>query len=119
MKIVPAAAAVLCAFAAAPALAADIARGQTISKRWCSSCHVVASDQKQASVDVPSFADIARRRTEAKPLAVFLSEPHGMMPNLSLTQLEIADIVAYIRSLAPGGDPAPEPRKPPDLPKNG
>lgn len=104
---------------AGAAWAADTARGRIISARWCAACHVVTDDQKQASVDAPSFGDIARRRTEPKPLAVFLSEPHGMMPDMSLTQIEIADIVAYIRSLAPGGDPSPAPRKPPDSPKNG
>ena len=103
----------------ASAFAADPGRGLTISRRWCASCHVVAADQKQASVDVPSFADIAKRRTETKPLAVFLSEPHGMMPNMNLTQSEISDIVAYIRALAPGGDPSPAPVKPPETPKNG
>ena len=67
----------------------------------------------------PTFADIARRKTEKKPLAAFLAEPHGKMPDMSLTRAEIDDIVAYIRSLgAPGSEPA-EPRKPPELPKNG
>ncbi len=119
MRMGLAAGAAVVLLAGAPALGADVRRGETISQRWCASCHVVSASQKEASVDVPSFMDIARRRTEKKPLEVFLSEPHGMMPNLSLTQLEIADIVAYIRSLAPGGDPSPEPRKPPALPRSG
>lgn len=105
--------------AAAPAFAADVENGLKISRHWCAACHVVAPDQTSASVDVPTFADIARRKTEKKPLAAFLAEPHGKMPNMSLTRAEIDDIVAYIRSLgAPGSEPA-EPRKPPELPKNG
>jgi hypothetical protein len=44
----------------------------TIAKRWCAACHVVTSEQKTGSADVPSFADIARRRTNAKALAAFL-----------------------------------------------
>lgn len=119
MRMRLAAAAAFSILAAAPAFAVDLQHGLTISKRWCASCHVVTTDQKEASADVPTFMDIARRRTQKKPLADFLTEPHGMMPNLSLTQAEIADIVAYIRSLAPGGDPTPEPHKPPPSPRNG
>lgn len=109
--------AVVCA--AAPASAVDADNGQKLSKLWCAACHVVSSDQTSASVDVPTFADIARRKTEKKPLAAFLAEPHGKMPNMSLSRSEIDDIVAYIRSLGAGGDDPAEPRKPPDLPKNG
>ena len=109
--------AVVCA--AAPASAVDADNGRKLSKLWCAACHVVSSDQTSASVDVPTFADIARRKTEKKPLAAFLAEPHGKMPNMSLSRSEIDDIVAYIRSLGAGGDDPAEPRKPPDLPKNG
>lgn len=105
--------------AAASALAADIHNGLKISRQWCAACHVVAPEQTSASVDVPTFADIARRKTERKPLAAFLSEPHGMMPNMSLSRTEIDDIVAYIRSLGSSGAEPTEPRKPPELPKNG
>ena len=111
----------IAAFAAAavPAFAADIENGLKISRQWCAACHVVASDQTSASVDVPTFADIARRKTEKKPLAAFLAEPHGKMPNMSLSRVEIDDIVAYIRSLGSAANDPAEPRKPPELPKNG
>ena len=102
-----------------PVLAADADNGLKLSKLWCAACHVVASDQTTASVDVPTFSDIARRKTEKKPLAVFLAEPHGKMPNMSLSRNEIDDIVAYIRSLGPAGVEPTVPKKPPDLPKNG
>jgi mono/diheme cytochrome c family protein len=105
--------------AAGPALAADADNGLDISRRWCAACHVVAPDQREASADVPTFADIARRKTEAKPLAMFLATPHGKMPNMTLSQPEIADIVAYIRTLGPTPvAPTPEPRKE-ERPKNG
>ena len=45
----------------APAIAADVAHGERIARRWCASCHVVAPDQQKGSTDTPSFADIARR----------------------------------------------------------
>ena len=111
---------IVCAqIACAPALAADVENGLKLSKQWCAACHVVTSDQKSGSVDVPTFADVARRKTEKKPLAAFLAEPHGKMPNMSLSRSEIDDIVAYIRSLGPAADDPAEPRKPPELPKNG
>ena len=54
---------------ASSASAADIENGLKLSKQWCAACHVVSSDQKSASVDVPTFGDIAHRKTEKKPLA--------------------------------------------------
>ncbi|MCC0002500.1 MAG: hypothetical protein H6871_05735 [Methylobacteriaceae bacterium] len=50
---------------ASSASAADIENGLKLSKQWCAACHVVSSDQKSASVDVPTFGDIAHRKTEA------------------------------------------------------
>ncbi|MFV0280153.1 MAG: c-type cytochrome [Rhodoblastus sp.] len=105
--------------AASPAIGADVENGLKISKQWCAACHVVAPDQTSASVDVPTFGDIARRKTEKKPLAAFLAEPHGKMPNMSLTRNEIDDIVAYIRSLGPAGAEPEPPRKLPERPRNG
>jgi mono/diheme cytochrome c family protein len=98
------------AFAASAvfASAADAGHGKTIAKRWCAACHLVSGEQTSASADVPSFADIAARRSEAKALANFLADPHPKMPDMHLTRGEIDDIVAYIRSLGP----RPGPREP-------
>jgi mono/diheme cytochrome c family protein len=105
--------------AAVPAAAADKAHGKRIAQRWCASCHVVAEGQKSASADVPTFADIGRRREDAKALAYFLADPHPKMPNMHLSRREIDDLVAYIRSL----DPRPRPPEPgvdkDDRPKQG
>lgn len=91
------------AFAAplpASALPADPAQGEQIARRWCATCHVVAADQKRASADVPSFFDIGARKTNGD-LTSFLTDPHPKMPNLNLSREQIADLTAYIRSLAP------------------
>ncbi|HUO55007.1 MAG TPA: c-type cytochrome [Rhodoblastus sp.] len=87
---------------AAPAFAAppDAAHGGEIAKRWCAACHLVAANQKEASADVPSFFDIAARKTKGD-LTAFLTDPHPKMPDMSLTRQEIADLTAYIESLAP------------------
>jgi mono/diheme cytochrome c family protein len=80
------------------ASAADPAQGETIARRWCAPCHLVSSDQKQASADVAPFAEVARTKTNAQ-IAAFLTDPHPKMPDLQLSRQQIADLVAYIRSL--------------------
>jgi mono/diheme cytochrome c family protein len=81
------------------AFAAYAAKGEVIAKRWCAACHLVSSDQTQANSDAPSFAEIAHKKPSSKTLSAFLTDPHPKMPDMSLTRDEIADIVAYIKSL--------------------
>jgi mono/diheme cytochrome c family protein len=124
MKIERAALAFVAALAsfgcAMPASAGgDVARGAVIAKRWCVNCHVVSADQTSAKVDVPTFADIARRRPDDRALSSFLVNPHPPMPNLSLTRQEIDDVVAYIRSLEPNPHAAPPATKEPEAPPKG
>jgi mono/diheme cytochrome c family protein len=104
---------------AMPASAGGVAQhGESIAKRWCVNCHVVSADQKSAKVDVPTFADIARRRPDDRALSNFLLDPHPPMPNLSLSRQEIDDVVSYIRSLDPHA-PASPPAKDPEPPTKG
>jgi mono/diheme cytochrome c family protein len=75
-------------------------RGQQLAGRWCASCHLVGPEQREALADVPSFASVARREDLSEALlAAFLATPHPPMPNMSLSRQEIADVLAYIRSL--------------------
>ena len=76
--------AVIIGLTLSPAMGADADHGAELAKRWCASCHVVNSDQKQASADVPPFAALAQRSDfGAEKLAFFLLEPHPKMPNYS------------------------------------
>ena len=85
---------------ASPVFAADPDHGADLARRWCASCHVVASGQTQASADVPSFASVARKPDfSAERLAFFLLDPHPKMPNFPLSRIEAADIAADIGSL--------------------
>ena len=93
-------------FAGSPATAADAkpdaGHGGDLAKRWCSSCHLVEGDQKQANADVPSFGSIAAKSDfTPEKVAFFLLEPHPKMPmpNFQLSRSEAADIAAYIGSL--------------------
>jgi mono/diheme cytochrome c family protein len=83
------------------ASAADPDHGQTLARRWCATCHVVAPNQQRPTGEAPPFAAIAKRPDfDANRLANFLLDPHPKMPNMSLTRTEAADIVAYIAALA-------------------
>ena len=92
--------AVMIGLTLSPAMGANADHGAELAKRWCASCHVVSSDQKQASADVPPFAALAQRSDfGAEKLAFFLLEPHPKMPNYPLSRNEAGDIAAYIGSL--------------------
>jgi mono/diheme cytochrome c family protein len=92
--------AVVAAMATPAAFAADPDHGETLVKRWCASCHLVASDQKSATTDAPSFALVAKRPGfDADKIAFFLLDPHPKMPNMELSRIEAADIAAYIATL--------------------
>ena len=81
------------------ALAADARKGETLAKRWCAACHVVAADQLVGTTQSPAFSTIARKPdfTEAM-LALFLLNPHPRMPDMNLSRSEAADLAAYIRA---------------------
>ena len=91
----------ICAFAMAAASlahAADADNGGKIAERWCAQCHVVSSGQKSANVDVPSFNKIARSvEIDSKRIEAYLKVRHTQMPDMSLTNGEIDDLIAYIR----------------------
>jgi mono/diheme cytochrome c family protein len=81
-------------------MATDANHGAELAKRWCATCHLVDSAQKQASADVPPFATIARKSDfTPEKVAFFLLDPHPKMPNFPLSRNEAADIAAYIGSL--------------------
>ena len=92
--------------ASLPASAQEVGNadvGRRLSETWCSSCHVVAASQSQASSNgVPSFRAIAADMA-VTPMALdaFLQTPHHRMPDLHLSREEIDDVSAYILSLRP------------------
>jgi mono/diheme cytochrome c family protein len=89
---------VLAAAITQPALAADASNGERLATRWCSACHVVANDQREANADAPPFEEIAKRFSEPG-LTTFLLDPHAKMPDMNLTRIEAGDIAAYVRKL--------------------
>jgi len=79
--------------------AADAGKGETLAKRWCAACHVVASDQQRGTIQAPPFSSIANKSDfNETTLAYFLLTPHPQMPDMSLTRSEAADLAAYIKT---------------------
>ena len=82
---------------AANAYAADVQHGETLAKRWCASCHIVAPDQSHGEDNAPPFATIAKiPGFNADLIARFLMNPHPKMPDMQITRDEAADLAAYI-----------------------
>ena len=83
-----------------PAFGADPDHGERLARRWCSPCHVVASNQRRPTSEAPPFATIASRPDfDAGKTAMFLLNPHPKMPNMGLSRTEAADLSAYISTL--------------------
>lgn len=84
----------------APCRAADPSIGKDIAERWCASCHLVESGQRNSTDLAPPFTYLAKRPDfDQNKLAFLLLIPHPNMPKLSLNRAEISDLAEYIRSL--------------------
>ena len=83
-----------------PAFGADAQNGGVLASRWCVSCHIVAPDQRQSASEAAPFREIAKKPDfDAARLALFLLNPHPVMPNMGLSRNEAADLAAYIATL--------------------
>lgn len=82
------------------AFSADAQHGKLFARRVCALCHVVADGQRPGDPDAPSFRSIPESPQFHEKGAALLLEKHPKMPNLALTQTELDDVVAYIKSLA-------------------
>lgn len=82
--------------------AQSLRAGLQLAQTQCATCHQVGPGAREKAAVAPSFADIASTKgmTEIS-IEVFLSTPHGRMPNYVLSQSQIADVAAYIMSLRP------------------
>ena len=86
--------------AATSSFAASPDQGETLARRWCTGCHLVAADQKAATTEAPPFASIAKRPDfDPAKIGFFLRDPHPKMPNMALSRDEAANIAAYIATL--------------------
>lgn len=81
--------------------AGDAKAGKETARRWCAECHLVETRPGATAIDAaPPLAVIANDPTKTSSyLHAWLFKPRPPMPNLSLSQREIDDLVAYIESL--------------------
>ena len=90
---------ILACAAGTGALAADAFKGETLAKRWCATCHIVSSEQQRGTTQAPPFSAVASKPDfNERTLAYFLLTPHPLMPDMSLTRGEAADLAAYIKN---------------------
>lgn len=81
-------------------MAQDIQAGEKLAQTWCAGCHQVGPNPRSANDAVPPFAAVAAAKGMTQTaLTVFLSTPHGKMPDYSLSRQQIRDVSAYIMSL--------------------
>jgi mono/diheme cytochrome c family protein len=84
----------------AHAAQADSKKGARLAEQWCAHCHVIGNNSAGSIPQgPPSFRRIARDGMTDDQLRVFLSHPHGAMPDLELTRVEISDLIEYIETL--------------------
>ena len=80
--------------------AGPVVAGKAVAQRWCVSCHVVSTTQKQGSDQAPTWRAVANRPgTSSDSLHAFLAHPHGKMPDFKLSSTDVDNVVAYILSL--------------------
>ena len=82
--------------------AADAASGGVLARQLCVNCHVVAPGEagKQVTAGIPSFKAVANKPGQTpEKIQDFILNPHPPMPQVQLTNIERANLAAYILSL--------------------
>jgi mono/diheme cytochrome c family protein len=79
----------------------DVVAGRMLAIESCVQCHSLSFEQRlERPYEAPGFDEIADKpQTTALSLRAFLQQPHPTMPNLTLTQEERDNAIAYILSL--------------------
>jgi len=83
------------------AQAADLApEGRRLAQDLCAGCHASAAGKGAISPGAPDFETVARNPAmTALAIRVFLQTPHANMPDIMLSDDDIAALTAYILSL--------------------
>lgn len=88
----------------AAAAKAAISRGHDFVAANCGRCHAVEPKGDSPLIQAPHFRDLAKRYP-LEDLAEALSEGivtgHKDMPQFQLDQGQVADVIAYLKSLKP------------------
>lgn len=87
-----------------PASAQDIESGREIAQRNCARCHAIAEKGDSPFHEAPPFRDIAAKGNVdqlEEALAEGIVVGHQAMPEFQLQPQQIADFLAFLKSLAP------------------
>ena len=93
------AASLVASLAATPCFAADPDQGETLARRWCTGCHLVATDQKAATTDAPPFPAMRSGRVRPRQDRILPARPASENAEHDADRAESADIAAYIATL--------------------
>ncbi len=78
--------------------------GRVLAEEVCAECHEITILPKVLSTDAPrSFVSIARDPAWSDAaLKIFFDGDHAQMPDFDFTAQEVANLIAYFRTLGPG-----------------
>ena len=94
-------------------------RGLVLVQRLCVSCHLPPDGSSaSAVVGIPSLRTIANRQGQSGPnIERVLINPHPPMPDIRLTNDEVADIITYLDTLRSDRATPLVPRSPAPIPE--
>ena len=85
-----------------PDLTVSVLHGEASVRRRCAACHAVGVDGASPLPSAPPFREVAGRypvENLEEALAEGIYVGHGPMPPFALEADEVADIIAYLRTL--------------------
>lgn len=86
--------------AGVPASAANVDHGRALAQTTCANCHGGGAGSQKVVADAPPFDVVAKKYGgNADMLATALLNPHPKM-NLTVSRSDVADIAAYLATLA-------------------
>jgi len=94
--------AVACAPTGEEAAAQSVAQGERLAQTRCAACHAVGRSGASPRPNAPAFRDLHNRYPVdqlAESLAEGIVTDHPDMPEVSFDQVEVAALIAYLRSL--------------------
>jgi mono/diheme cytochrome c family protein len=105
------------AVAAPASAAANKARGEFFAREHCGICHAVGRTGASPYPRAPAFRTLPQKYdveglAEALAEGIVVSDTgERQMPEFVLSPEEIGDLIAYLKSLAPGKTASPQPAR--------
>lgn len=90
------------ALAAGAADAQSVARGQTLTARYCGGCHAVGTSGKSPEPAAPPFRELYKRYDPeqlGEALGEGLLSGHPLMPEFRFPPKDVQSIVLYLKSI--------------------